>query len=421
MNGFAKTVAVAAAACSAVAMVAYGADDAMNTEDKAMTYGAAHLAVAARFREEAMKNSYLFDGGEALAANRMAAAKAALEKANEKNPNFSGVEMTKTAEDFFGEILPRAFFEETAANRWREEVSPVVEGASPVKFSAEQLSDFFVAAEVFLGPFNDKGAVIAYYNPWWDAILLTRTVVKNGLPEPDAEDSAKAPRIEEFEWLSGETFRGETPPPDLAKTCILTVVPEADPISVEVWRRQRATLDRFNNVYGDEPVIQELRLNLRRIAPGGVDRVVELNRIQVRAGLRLKLLSLQMKSEEAVGVAKRVTDLLRSSSVVMFKRHFTSPDHEFFCETFTQLNRRVFRKGFVPYGYVPTSEGALYVFVNAHLPRLYATVSMPKGLVDNATDKPAIFEWYDLDQATEHLVAWEEDKAAKASAGNADK
>ena len=160
------------------------------------------------------------------------------------------------------------------------------------------------------------------------------------------------------------------------------------------------------------------------VSPDGrtlFDRKLELDRIQVRAGLRLKLLSLQMKNVEAVGVAKRVTDLLRSSSVVMLKRHFTSPVHEFFCETFARLPKRAFRKGFVPYGYVPTSEGALYIFVNAHLPRLYATVSMPAGLVDGTTDKPAIFEWYDLDQAAEHLVAWEEEQAAKAGNANTDK
>ena len=381
MDLFSRRLFVAAASAAVAAAMVHGAGEAaFDMNDQLMTCGAAHLAVAARFREEAMKNSHLFDGGTNITA-----------------------------------IVPGVFFEAAASSRWMVSIAP--------EFSPEQISDFFVASEVFLGPYNDNGAVVAYYNPWWDAILLTRTNVRGGIPRSEDASSANAPKITEFEWLGGETFRGETPPQDLAKTCVRTVVPEEDPISVEIWRRQKTTLARFDTIYGDDPgADQDLRLiSLGLASFDAKARKTELDRIQVRAGLRLKLLSLQMKSEEAVGVAKRVTDLLRSSSVVMLKRHFTSPVHEFFCETFAKLNKRAFRRGFVPYGYVPTEEGALYIFVNAQLPRLYATVSMPKGLVDGETDKPAIFEWYDLEQAAEHLDAWEEDKAAKAGNGNVDK
>lgn len=428
MDLFSRKIFVAAASVSVAAALAQGAGEAaFDMNDQLMTCGAAHLAAAGRFRDEAMKNSYLFAGNADLAISRMDAARK--EVAARMGPD-----MAKTAEapakyapeqisGFFEKILPASFFEESAANRWRDEVVSAYSDDVGGGFSAEQISDFFVASEVFLGPYNENGAVVAYYNPWWDAILLTHTTVRGGIPRSEDAGSANAPKITEFEWLSGETFRGETPPQDLAKTRVRTVVPEEDPISVEIWRRQKATLACFNKIYGDDPgADQDLRLiSLGLDSFDARARKTELDRIQVRAGLRLKLLSLQMKNEEAVGVAKRVTDLLRSSSVVMLKRHFTSPIHEFFCETFARLNRRAFRQGFVPYGYVPTSEGALYIFVNAQLPRLYATVSMPKGLVDGETDKPAIFEWYDLEQATEHLDAWEEDKAAKAGNGNTDK
>lgn len=357
--------------------------EALSAEEARATQAGIHLAFAARLRKAGIANSWLVVHDD---------------------PGF---------EPDFGRDAG-ALFTSLAWNQWKL-------GAGE-EFSDEQRADFFAGAQVLLGPFDGTGAVFAYFNPWWDALLVARTGTASGVDlapagataataaaEPKAGDAL---RVEEFEWLSGETFRGEAAksPPS-----ILTVVPEKDPLSVEVWRVQRATLAKFDAVYSPESD-SNVRFRANKIGARDLDRKAEFDRIQVRAGLRLKLLSMQMKNEEAVGIATRVTDLLRSSSVVMFKRHFTDPDHEFFCETFTQLNRRAFRSGFVPYGFVPTEEGALYLFVNADLPRLYATASIPVGLVAGTNERPAIFEWYDLDQAGQLLSAWEEEQLKKGAA-----
>lgn len=358
-------------------------DVALFGDDASATRAAIHLTFADRLRRIGIEQSFLVP---------------------HEDENFTP--------DFVREAGPMFFSE--ALTSWQE-------GAAG-EFSAEQIADFFSGAQVLLGPFDGLGAVFAYFNPWWDALLVVQTKCEADMA-PDGADAAFAavpPRVEEalrvksLEWLSGETFRGElaSSPPSSR-----TVVPEEDPISVEIWRVQRATLAKFNDVFREED-IYKVRLQKGKIGAREIDRAAELNRIQLRAGTRLKLLSMQMKSKVAVGVAIRVGDLLRSASVVMLKRHFTDPTHEFFCETFAQLNRRAFRAGFVPYGYVPTAEGSLYVFVNRDLPRLYATVSIPEGLVDGETDKPAIFEWYDLDLAAEHLAAWEEENSKAGGGAN---
>lgn len=361
------------------------------------------------------------DGGSALTGDELNATRAAVHLAFADRLRHIGIEQSFLVphedEDFTPDFAKEArpLFGAEAWTQWQEDAGR--------EFSGEQVADFLSGAQVLMGPFNGTGAVFAYFNPFWDALL----VVQSGCDAefaPDGADAAfaaaepttdEALRVVAFEWLSGETFRGETAsnPPS-----IRTVVPEDDPISVEIWRVQRATLAKFNAVYPPESM-GKVKLNKGRIGARDLDRAAEFARIQVRAGMRLKLLSMQMKNETAVGVVIRVGDLLRSASVVMFKRHFTDPTHEFFCETFTQLDRRAFRSGFVPYGYVPTEEGALYVFVNRDLPRLYATASIPVGLVEGVTDRPAIFEWYDLDQAEEHLAAWEDEKAKGAARDSA--
>ena len=370
LNGILAATAACLAGVSSVA--APSAE--ITPEDVRATQGAVHLAFAAALRDAAVTNSFLFARDNSA-----------------ESPHFAA--------------SARGFFSAPTWKQWQD-------GAGSA-FSDEQISDFFAGAEVLLGPISGEGAVFAYFNPWWDALLVAQTEIASGggIPAPGRSADIGPLAVKRFEWISGETFRGDPPadPPS-----VRTVVPGADPLSVEIWRVQRATLARFDAVYGEDPgaeVSFGLRGILKKAGLKELDRPAELARIQVRAGTRLKLLSLQMKNEEAVGVAIRVGDLLRSASVVMFKRHFTDPDHEFFCETFARLNLRAFRSGFVPYGYVPIADGALYVFVNVRLPRLYATVSMPAGLVDGETDRPAIFEWYDLDQAAELLAAWEEEKA----------
>lgn len=366
---------LAAAACLVgVSSVAAPPSD-VRKEDIRATQGAVHLAFAGALRNAAVTNSFLFAREDP-----------------EIEPNFAAA--------------ARGFFTGMTWNQWTKDVA--------VEFSDEQITDFFAGAVVLLGPIGADGSVFAYFNPWWDALLVVQTTISEGksIPEPGKASNIGPLAVKRFEWLSGETFRGETPSDSPS---LRTVVPDSDPLSVEIWRVQRATLAKFDSVYGADPAGKVAFHGKQIGADDGLDRAAEFSRIQVRAGTRLKLLSLQMKNEEALGVAIRVCDLLRSASVVMFKRHFTDPAHEFFCETFTKLNRRAFRSGFVPYGYVPTAEGALYVFVNANLPRLYATVSMPAGLVDGETEKPAVFEWYDLDQASELLAAWEAEQAAEKS------
>jgi len=267
------------------------------------------------------------------------------------------------------------------------------------EFIPNQLSDFFTGTLVLAGPHNADGGVFGLYNPWWDAVLMLQTA-GGTLPEKDS-DRAVVPRVTRFAFISGESFRGEA----VDKPGYGTVVPTGDdPFSIAVWRAQAATVKRFNEIYADA---SDVAFNARAL--GARDDKTELDRIQIRSALRLKSASLLMKNPGDIAVARRVTTLLREGTETLLKKHFASPHHAFFAETFASLPD-VLRAGFESYGYVPAEEGMLFLFVNRDAPRLYATVSMPRGRVDDPEKGDVIFEWYDLDQAAELLAAWESEK-----------
>lgn len=254
-------------------------------------------------------------------------------------------------------------------------------------------ADFFQGGILMSGPQDSKSGIVAIYNPWWDAILL----LKGKLLESTGEAFSPL-KIGEFYFLSGETFRGEPIEEDEKKIRRLTVIPEADPISVELWRVTAASKNRFERVFANDDKVSWGALS-ETLLKANVKR--EMCRIACRAGLRLKLKLALLKNAEATGIGAHVVKMARDGNLFQLYSYFEEPNSRKLLSDFVQIPS-MFRKDFTLYGYVPTSEGTLYIIVNRKFPRLYVTVSVPSDVPKS----PASFEWFDLSKSAEMLAIW---------------
>ncbi len=271
----------------------------------------------------------------------------------------------------------KAFFSPRADLRWSNLAR---------EFSEEQLRDFFLGAVVLRGPFSGDGAVCAVYNPWWDTVLLLES---SGLPE--------VPKFNRFYLLAGEIFRGE---PVASPPVVHSVIPGDLPIAVEAAKRYAATLAHFETLYADQSRITLLE------HPDSLSEE-NLTAIQCRSGLRLKLISMLLHNQSHYNEIHQLAQMLQSGAERDFLAVFTTPENAGIIKPFLQLNE-LLRKNFIPYGYVPTAEGRLYVFVNAEFPRLFATMSLGGGW------RKTVFEWYDIAHSGEIIAIWNDrEKAGK--------
>lgn len=283
----------------------------------------------------------------------------------------------------------KSFFDAKASAKWATRITAEI--LYPVQ------ADFFQGGILISGPQDANSGIEAIYNPWWDALLL----LKCSLPR---ESSARPTpfRISDFYLVSGETFRGEATESDETLIRRLTVVPEKDPISVELWRVTAGTKAAFDRTLGVSRSV-----GWGALAPVllSMDVQREMCRISLRAGLRLKLKLSLLKNPTATGIGAHVTKMARDGSLFQLYSYFKEPNSRKLLSDFVEIPS-VFRKEFSLYGYVPTSEGSLYLLVCRKMPRLYVTATVPADVPRN----PASFEWFDLAKSDEMLSIWEADK-----------
>ena len=276
------------------------------------------------------------------------------------------------------------YFSDEAKMKWRTSIFAK-------EMNAQQLADFYTGALPLPGPQSPKESIAALYNPWWDALLLFR--IK---PIDASKESIAHMAITEFYFLSGETFRGEKNVGE--NITYRTVVPETDPISVEIWRVLSSTRKRFEKIL---PLSGRTTYGSLAMQLVSYNEVKELERIQVRSALRLKFAAMLLQNKADLGKSAILLNLVKTSGKYQLFRHFRAKESFKMTETFGEMPD-IFRKDFIPYGYLPTAEGVQYLFINKKVSRLYVTISVPKDV----PKKPAQFEWYDLAQADKFLEAW---------------
>jgi len=282
-----------------------------------------------------------------------------------------------------------SFFDEKAKGKWNSQIAP--------DMIDQQLTDYFTGAIALSGPQDAKSSILALYNPWWDTVMLLRMGYSVGGVVPEM-------RITDYYLLSGETFRGEAVCDSAGDPKVLTVVPEKDPLSVEIWRVVAATRRRFVEVFPLDGKVSWGKMSTTLI---GLNPKAELSRIQTRSAVRLRLTLSFLKNARDVGIATHITKLIRSGNELQLMTYFREANSRPLTRMFAQVPE-MFRKDFTPYGYVPTEKATLYVFVNKKVPRLYVTVSLMKKV----EAKTSSMEWYDLLQADQLLSAWNNRKEA---------
>ena len=288
----------------------------------------------------------------------------------------SAIEAPAAAADYY--------MDATAKSKWNSDVAS--------KMIVQQLTDFFTGASALSGPADGKTAVVALYNPWWDAILVL------DMRAPSTTDLENAPfKVFDFAFLSGETFRGETPPE--IPSC-RTVVPEGDPLSVELWRVTSATKKAFETMFPLEGDVRQARGRFADMR-GSVDKGSEMSRIQCRSALRMQHSVALLKNAKDTGTAALLTRLARAGSHYRLCTYFKADVSRPLLKTFSELPAEV-RKGFLPYCYIPTERATLYVLVNKDAPTLYITVSLMKDVKAETSS----MEWYSLTLSDELLAAW---------------
>lgn len=279
------------------------------------------------------------------------------------------------------------YLSQAAYSKWRVKVARAIE--------ASMMADFFTGAVPMPGPQSPTEGISALYNPWWDAILIFR------LKPIEADASALAHvSISDFHFLSGESFRVEPSEKSPEDVRYRTVVPEEDPLSVEIWRVMSATRKRFEGIF---PVDGAVTYGSFGMMIATLDSSREMERIQVRGGLRMKFALMLVKDRSALGKSAVFANLVRTAGHYQLFTYFQDKDCFGMLRTLSEMPE-VFRKDFIPYGYVPTEAGTQYLFVNRKVSRLYATVAVPAGV---GKDKPASLEWFDLAQADDLLRTWE--------------
>lgn len=274
-------------------------------------------------------------------------------------------------------------FSESARSKWQMKIDP--------NMIVQQQTDFFMGGILLSGPVGSKESVVGLYNPWWDALLA----LKLRGADPSVPTLAR-PQVTDFLFMSGETFRGETISTNNV-SCV-TVVPEKDPLSVELWRVTARTRAHFQKIFplDGKPAWGKLAaVSLKMDWPS------ELIVLQSRSLLRMQHSLALLKNARDTGIAAFLTRLARHGTTLQMHKYFGKKECRPLVNTFLEVPK-VFRTGFIPYGYVPTETGTLYVLVNKETPRLYMTVTLDREIKASTSG----MEWFDLSQADELLTAW---------------
>ncbi|MBR0458896.1 MAG: hypothetical protein IJJ26_06640 [Victivallales bacterium] len=275
------------------------------------------------------------------------------------------------------ESAVKALFSSRGELRWQRVTS---------EFSEEQLNDFFLGS-IIMGSKNPDYS--ALYNPFWDTLLLLNST---GLPD--------VPKVDRFAFVSGHKFRGE--PYAMNPEAVEGTVPDANPYAVDLWNVCSRTKKHYETLYAPKAASELSRFM--------VTDLKDIEQIQIRSAIRLRLLLKFMKNKPMQREAQRISRYLTAGNEEKMKKYFKDGGANFIPQ-FVRLNP-LLRQKYIPYCYFPGKDATLFVFFNSELPRIIATVTIPSKSFTR------IFEWYDLMASEELLTAWNSVKEVKEEKEN---
>ena len=271
-------------------------------------------------------------------------------------------------------LAVRALFSTAAAGRWKA----FTEGG----FSSEQVRDFFCGAMRLRGPVDARGAIVGYYNPWWDAIIVCECF---GEECASRHKLVFVRKVSDFRFLSGETFRGEA---HAAKPACPTVFGNERGLAAAIAAATAETQRKFREFYAKAPE------PLLAVHPFG-DTRESVAEIRLRSAARLMMAANLAGSAERLREAWRIAELLKNGTSDALDGLFGG-GAKVMSASFAKLPA-IARADFQPYGYYAGKDGPgrTYVWINVTHPRLFAIGHLGFG------DGKDAFGWFDLSKAEE--------------------
>ena len=324
-----------------------------------------------------------------IMASSCAHAKSAFEKMTQDNASYfmdasyTDSKIRETGMDN-QDLLVSKLFSDGAAKKWK--------GLLEQNFSKEQIRDFFVGAVLMRGPVTERGGIAAFYNPFWDTILITESFSVKVNVDGKTENIRK---VNDFRFLSGAIFRGDSE--EASRTVVTDITRPPAGVAYAVCSLFARTQKHFNSLYAD--------LKYPLLMNDEDDRSEEnIKQIQACSALRLKMVVSLAEDKENYKEAWQLVSTLKKGNIVIFNLLFSSEYAKLMSEYFVKMPMEI-RQDFEPYAYYPdksNSKICCYVYVNIRFPRLFAVMILGNGYGNTS------FEWFDFAYSDEIDTAFGE-------------
>ena len=282
------------------------------------------------------------------------------------------------------ELMVAKLFSDGAAKKWKS--------LTEQNFSKEQIRDFFLGAVLFRGTVSERGGVAAFYNPFWDTILITESFDVNVNIKGKTESIRK---INDFRFLSGAVFRGDSE--DTARKVVADIAKPPLNVAYTICGLFSRTQKHFNSLYAN--------LKYPLLMNDENDRSENnLRQIQACSALRLKMATTFADTKENYKEAWQLVSTLMKGKLPMFHLLFSSEYAKLMAEYFVKMPMEI-RQDFEPYAYYPDKMNPkvrCYVYVNTKFPRLFAVMVLGTGYGNTS------FEWFDFAYSDEIEAAFGE-------------
>jgi len=237
-----------------------------------------------------------------------------------------------------------------AFNRWNDTFGPLnkADGSGPL------LEDFFAHALLLKGPQTAQSGIYAFYNPLQDNLFLFQT-----------DNVDRVPRIEDFVFMTGGRFRGETPKKGEYPQA---VAPTREDLDAVLQKNVSAVAARFHKMFPDS----EKNFSLASLSAADDPEQVCAN-----AFLRLALLRRFVKDEAQADTLKagEAALLLWKGEEKALKDFFSFPaDDAYPAKVYAALPARV-KQGMLPVLYFKDKkQETLLGFASRVLPEMLVLV-----------------------------------------------
>ena len=223
---------------------------------------------------------------------------------------------------------------------------------------SSMMADFFAQAILFRGTQNTQSGIWMLYNPLQDNAMIIQT-----------DNTERIPRIEDFAFLTGSAFRGETLKKDEKPQAIAPVKGGLDAV---LLGNVAATAAKFHQEFPDK--VEAVTLAKYREIASDADAV------SANIALRMAMLERFTRPEAKADAdqAGEIALLLWQGDAAALQNYFDAPEESDAVKRYAALPARI-RSSMLPALYYRSKEGFLLGFSSAAKPDLLILVRQAAG------------------------------------------